>query len=139
MIRYALRCGKDHGFESWFASASAYDALEMAGQLTCPECGDLQITKALMAPKLASAEDAVAVLSEPKGEVEKALAALKRKIERDSDYVGADFAKEARAIHSGTVPERSIYGEARPDEARALMEEGVPLMPLPFRPKRKVQ
>ncbi len=139
MIRYALKCGKSHGFESWFASAAAYDALEKSRQLACPECGDLQITKALMSPKVVSAEDTVAVLSEPKGEVEKALAVLKRKIERDSDYVGADFAREARAIHSGTVPERSIYGEARPDEARALMEEGVPLMPLPFRPKRKVQ
>jgi len=92
-----------------------------------------------MAPGVAARDEPVPVLSEPRSDAERAIAELRRKVEENSDYVGTSFAKEARAIHAGEVPERSIYGEAKPHEARALMEEGIPLLPLPFRPKRKVQ
>ncbi|MFW8594986.1 DUF1178 family protein [Cribrihabitans neustonicus] len=77
------------------------------------------------------------LLSQPSGALEKAIAELRSKVEANSDYVGKDFAAEARAMHLGEVPERPIHGEARPDEARALIEEGVPVLPLPFRPGRK--
>jgi len=77
-------------------------------------------------------------LSQPASEVEKAIAEMRRKIEDNSDYVGADFASEARAIHDGDAPERAIYGEAKPDEARALIEDGVQVAPLPFLPNRKM-
>jgi len=73
----------------------------------------------------------------PASELEAALAALRRQVEENSDYVGMNFAAEARAIHAGEAPERSIYGEARPEEARKLMEDGLPVAPLPFRPRRK--
>ena len=77
-------------------------------------------------------------LSAPASELETALAALKRQIEENSDYVGMNFAAEARAMHAGEAPERPIHGEAKPEEARKMMEEGLPVAPLPFLPARKV-
>ena len=71
-------------------------------------------------------------------DLEKALAAMRREIEASSEYVGKEFASEARRIHGGEAPERAIYGEVRPEEARALVEEGVPVAPLPFTPRRKM-
>lgn len=136
MIRYSLSCKSDHRFDSWFASAAAYDSLRAAGQVACPVCGATEIEKALMAPAVAHGE-AAPDLRAPKTEVEQALAAMRRHVEENSDYVGLNFVAEARKMHLGEVPERSIYGEARPEEARALLEEGVPVAPLPFMPPRK--
>lgn len=90
------------------------------------------------APTSDPAQQALPVLRDPSDDVRNALAELRRKVEANSDYVGTRFASEARAMHLGEKPERSIYGEARPHEARALIEDGVPLMPLPFRPKQKL-
>lgn len=142
MIRYNLKCGNDHGFESWFASAGAFDTLQRAGQVSCPVCGGKQVEKALMAPSVrpASSRPDAEVrrpLKAPATDVEKAIAELRRQVEENADYVGLNFAAEARAIHEGAAEERSIYGEARPDEARKLLEDGVPVAPLPFLPLRK--
>lgn len=144
MIQYALKCDQGHAFESWFQSAAAFDALERGGHLSCAVCGSGEVRKAIMAPRIkadrpepAEAETAP-VLKNPGSEVEKALAELRRKVEENSDYVGSKFATEARAMHSGEKPERPIYGEARPEEARQLAEEGVPVLPLPFTPKKKL-
>ncbi len=140
MIRYNLTCDAGHAFDSWFASASAYDALDKAGQLSCAICGSGKVEKALMAPAIgAEPRPATAPkrLSEPQSPIERAMAELRRKIESSSDYVGVSFAAEARAMHDGTTPPRSIYGEARPDEARKLIEDGIQVMPLPFLPKRR--
>lgn len=142
MIQYTLRCDQGHQTESWFQSAAAYDALEKAGHLSCGICGSTSVSKALMAPRVqATAAEKPAttpMLKDPSGEVEKALAALRQKVESTSDYVGEKFADEARAMHLGEKPERSIYGEARLDQAKALIDDGVPLVPLPFRPKQKL-
>ncbi len=132
MIRFTLRCPQDHRFDSWFPSAAAFDRLQAAGHLTCAECGDRTVEKAPMAPAVASPRDAAP--SDPKAA---ALQALKARIEAETDYVGDSFAREARAIHDGLAPERAIWGEARPDEARALIDDGVPIAPLPFLPTRK--
>lgn len=145
MIRYALKCSRGHGFESWFQSAEAYEALAERRLFSCPECGESSVQKALMAPPVRPARAAASkeerapkpALSEPTDPRERALAELRRKVEEGSDYVGMEFAREARAIHEGTAPNRSIYGEARPDEARKLLEEGIPVAPLPFTPKAK--
>jgi hypothetical protein len=156
MIRYSLTCAKTHSFDSWFADASAYEALQRAGQITCPVCGSARVEKALMAPAVRPARRAAAAqgpvpgqgpaesaagtrpaLSEPASEIEAKLAELRRQVEANSEYVGMGFAAEARRIHDGEAPERPIYGEARPDEARRLIEDGVPVAPLPFRPSRK--
>ena len=146
MIRYALKCEAGHGFESWFASDAAYVALSKAGQVGCPVCGSVSVEKSLMAPAVRPARTAAAgpeakaapSLQDPQSELEAAIAALRRQIEENSDYVGMDFVTEARRMHLGEVPERAIHGEARPEEARKLIEEGVPVAPLPFLPSRKV-
>ena len=144
MIRYSLRCENTHEFESWFQSASAYDSLQDAGQISCPVCGNGAVEKLLMAPNVRPARSAAAEapparpnLAEPNSEIEQAMAALKAQIEANSEYVGVNFVAEARKMHAGSAPERSIYGEAKPEEARKLIEDGVPVAPLPFLPKRK--
>ncbi len=134
MIHYALKCAKGHSFESWFQSGDAFDTLRAKGLVNCPECGISQVEKAVMAPRVGTSR----ALSAPEDASEKALAEMRAKIEAESDYVGDKFAAEARAMHLGDAPERSIYGEARPEEARALIEDGVPVLPLPFSPKRKM-
>jgi len=148
MIRYTLRCGKGHGFESWFQNAGAFEALAGSGQLACPVCGDGAVEKGLMAPAVTPARRAEAAqtaagardkpdLAAPASELEEALAEMRRRVEANSEYVGMNFVAEARAMHEGDAPERSIYGEARPEEARKLLEDGVPVAPLPFLPSRK--
>ena len=140
MIRYSLKCGAGHGFESWFKGAEAFSALQASGQVTCPVCGSAEVGKDLMAPAVRPARKAAAKpsLSDPASELEEKLAALKKQIEENSEYVGMNFAAEARKIHAGEAPERAIHGEAKPDEARAMIEEGLPVAPLPFLPARKV-
>ena len=140
MIRYSLKCDQGHAFESWFASASGFDSLKKAGHLSCAHCGSTQVEKALMAPSVSSAEadsPAKTLTTPVAGGSEEKLAALRRHVEQNSDYVGTDFVKQARAMHAGETPERAIWGEARFDEARALAEDGVPVMPLPFIPKAR--
>jgi hypothetical protein len=143
MIRYSLKCAADHSFESWFQSAAAFDALAGAGRVTCPQCGSADISKTLMAPAVSPTRKGGAPtidrpLSAPATPQEHALAALRAEVAANSDYVGKDFVTQARQMHEGTAPPRAIYGEARLDEAKKLVEEGVPVMPLPFLPPRKV-
>lgn len=147
MIRYNLRCARGHTFESWFASAAAFDALQRADLLSCAVCSDATVEKALMAPTVRNPDISGAPalpatgpdrpLSAPASPAEQALAELRRRIEAESDDVGRNFAREARAIHEGTAPRRSIRGEARPDEARRLIEDGVPVIPLPWPAPRR--
>lgn len=143
MIRYNLKCGAGHGFDSWFKNAEAFSALQAAGQVACPVCGATEVEKDLMAPAVRPARKAEAAparpdLSAPASDLEEKLAELRRQIEANSEYVGMNFATEARKIHAGDAPERAIHGEAKPEEARAMIEEGLPVAPLPFLPARKV-
>lgn len=156
MIRFTLRCTAGHEFDSWFASGAAFDRLEQAGHLSCAVCGRAEVAKALMAPAVRSAAEpvppappaptgaaplsdaAIARAEPPAPEILRArIEALRREIEAKADYVGDSFVTEVRAIHQGEAPERAIWGEARPDEARALHDEGVPITPLPFVPRQK--
>lgn len=153
MIRYNLKCQAGHRFDSWFQNATAFTALQSSGQLACPVCGEAAVEKDLMAPAVRLAQTAEAAqpaeghgtaaqaaprLSDPSSELEAAIAALRKQIAENSEYVGMNFAAEARRIHSGDAPERTIHGEARPEDARKLIEEGLPVAPLPFLPSRKV-
>ena len=142
MIRYTLKCGQGHGFESWFQSADAFDGLSSRGLIECPECGTRKVEKSLMAPKVQGTKKAKPAVPTTAQDDEKnrdlAIAELRKQVEENSEYVGMNFATEARAIHTGEAPERAIFGEARPAEAKALIEEGVPVAPLPFAPKRKM-
>ncbi len=142
MIQFSLKCAGDHCFDSWFQSAEAFEKLQTRGMVTCAVCGSGDVEKALMAPRVRAnrkdtAQPEAGALSQPASPAEQAIAELRRRIEDNSEYVGHDFAREARDMHDGLTPERAIYGEARPEEARKLMEEGVPVAPLPFIPGRK--
>jgi hypothetical protein len=151
MIQYALKCADGHTFDSWFQSATAYEKLVSNGLLTCAICGNGHIEKAIMTPRVRTGRNNAAVpevsdevvaekpvsLSEPASPAEQAMAEMRKLVEENSDYVGKDFASQARAMHDGDVPLRSIYGEARAEEAKQLIEDGVPVAPLPFMPARK--
>lgn len=144
MIQFSLKCAEGHRFDSWFQSAEAFDTLKAAGHVACAVCGGTQVEKAVMAPRVSTARKKpvpnspeARPLSAQASPAEQALAELKAHVEANSEYVGMEFAREARAMHDGDAPERAIYGEARIDEARKLLEDGVPVAPLPFRPGRK--
>lgn len=137
MIRYALRCENAHSFESWFGSSADFDRLQAGGLVACAVCGSSAVVKELMAPSVATA--AVAVerpLSTPASPAEQALTELRRKIEAESEDVGREFAREARRIHDGDAPARPIIGEARPAEAKALLDDGIAVAPLPWSSRR---
>ena len=148
MIQYSLKCSAGHTFDSWFQSADAFEKLSASGMVECPVCGSSDVSKAIMAPRVRPARSAAKTtepdtspkpgpLSAPSNSAEEALAEMRKQFEKDSDYVGMKFAEEARAMHNGDSPKRSIYGEARLDEAKSLIDDGVPVAPLPFRPQRK--
>lgn len=134
MIKYSLRCVEDHRFDSWFASAEAYDKLVKAGRLTCAVCGSPHVEKMPMAPSVSAGQVSAAKDEAPSAA---ALRALRDKIERESEYVGPKFASEARAIHEGDSAKRAVHGEATGAEVKKLIEDGVPVAPLPFVPRRK--
>lgn len=138
MIRYALRCAQEHTFDSWFQSAEAYDRLAAAGMVACAVCGTAEVSKALMVPAVRHADETPArPLATPTSEIEKKIAELRAHVEKTADYVGPDFARVAREMHAGEVPDRPIWGEAKAEEAKGLIEDGIPVAPLPFRPARK--
>jgi hypothetical protein len=159
MIRYALNCEQGHTFESWFQNSGAYDKQAKRGLVACPICGSAKVEKAIMAPRLsrsdADASPAVprppvpplpvpmppmpantplAVMSPPERELRKKLKELREHITKNADYVGPRFSEQARKIHYGEIEHRSIYGEASPDEAKELHEEGIEFHPLPILP-----
>lgn len=130
MIRYALRCTKAHRFDSWFGSSADFDRLHAGRLVSCAICGSTDVEKDLMAPAIATPP--TAPLSTPASPAEQALAELRRRVEANSEDVGRNFAAEARAIHEGDAPRRSIIGEATPAEARALAEDDIPVARLPW-------
>ncbi len=140
MIRFNLCCENGHHFFSWFASNETFERLQAADRIECTVCGVKKVEKALMAPSVASSREKP-TRGEPdspqkiEAEVANRIAAFRRHVEENSDYVGVNFAAEARAMHIGEAPERPIYGEAHIDEARKLAAEGIPVAPLPFVPK----
>jgi hypothetical protein len=132
VIVFDLRCGLDHVFEAWFASSAAYNAQAAAGLLACPMCGDTAIGKAVMAPSIPAKGNRRADLP-PAAAIKAALseiAASQAKALADSAWVGGDFATRARAMHDGEEAVRPIHGQASLAEAKALVEDGVPVAPL---------
>ena len=156
MIHYSLRCEDGHDFESWFASSSAYDKQVKRKLVTCPVCGSAKVEKAIMAPRLARTDKdrgapeevvptptpaapepkaPVAMISPQERELRQKLKALRDHLTKNAEHVGARFPEEARKMHYGEIEHRSIYGEASPDEAKALHEEGIEFHPLPVLPE----
>ena len=138
MMRYALLCEHDHPFDGWFGSSDDYDDQQARGLVACPDCDSKQVRKAVMAPAVLGPRS-----DGPPAEVRdmmmQAAEAIRRHVEDNFDYVGENFADEARAIHKGEADERGIYGEASGSEVRALLEEGVPVGALPPKPPRKTE
>lgn len=165
MIRYALVCAKGHDFESWFANSAAYDKQRKRGLVACPHCGATKVDKALMAPRLnrrdkgaaavpvpeaspspaqesqsggaAAAASPVALMPPQEREFRAKLKELRKHLTRNSDYVGKRFPDVARKMHYGEIEHRSIYGEASPEAARELHEEGIEFHPLPILPEER--
>lgn len=146
MIVFDLKCGAGHVFESWFGSSTAYEDQRAAAMIACPMCGDTQVGKAVMAPNVAAKGNQRAVagpapvqapaMPEPPPEVVKAamaeLAKLQAKALEGSQWVGGSFAKRARAMHDGEEEHAPIHGQATPQQALELIEDGVTVSPLPF-------
>ncbi len=141
MIRFALKCENDHRFESWFQSGAAFEILQSRDLVACPTCASTAVQKDLMAPKVSAKQteepETRPMATAPDPELANAIKKLRDHVEKTSDYVGPDFAREARAMHEGEVPHRPIYGEAKAEEAKRLLEDGVPALPLPFTPRQK--
>jgi hypothetical protein len=128
MIRYKLTCQNGDDFEAWFRSSEDFDLQAEGKLIDCPVCGDSSVKKAPMAPAI--------VRGQPEAPTERPTAMvmaerLAAHVRDNFDYVGDRFPAEARAIHSGEAEDRAIWGEATPEEARAMAEEGVPVAPLP--------
>lgn len=138
MIRYALQCDQDHGFEAWFGGSSDYDDQSARGLVECPVCGSREVRKQIMAPAVAGARKAPETpdLAKMQGMMMQMAREVRSHVERNFDYVGDAFAREARDIHEGRSERREIYGEATPAEVRKLKEDGVPCAPLPPDPAR---
>ncbi|CAM5762379.1 DUF1178 family protein [Bosea minatitlanensis] len=151
MIRYALICDNAHEFESWFPTSAGFEEQARRGLVSCPVCGSGKVERAIMAPNVARTDlgpKAPVRAEEPSpaapaplalmGEKEKALremvAALHRHVRENAEHVGERFAEEALKIHHGETRERAIYGQATPEDARMLHEEGVDFLPLPGLP-----
>jgi hypothetical protein len=135
MIQYALRCEAGHGFDAWFKNAETFDDQSRRGLLSCPQCGSSAVDKALMAPALTRALDPSPIAPSPdRTRMVAMMRALRAKVEAEADYVGAEFAEEARRIHNGDAEERGIYGEATRDDVVELLEDGISILPLPVLP-----
>jgi hypothetical protein len=155
MIRYALRCERDHTFESWFQSSSVYESQVKRKLVSCPVCNSVNVEKAIMAPQIVSkrerekpnpapapapapaetpATGPTPLLMAQERELRAKLKELRDHIVSNADNVGERFPTEARKMHYGDIEHRPIYGEASPEEARALIDEGVEVSPLPVLP-----
>lgn len=128
MIVFDLKCLEGgEVFEGWFSSTADFDRQVERDLLSCPFCGSARVGKALMAPRvsrLETGEAAKAAIAE--------LASLQSSLLKNSDWVGTEFPEKARAMHLGEIEPRAVHGEASAAEARSLIDEGVPILPLPL-------
>jgi len=131
VISYSLRCHKGHEFDGWFRDSAAFEQQSERGQLNCPSCNSIRIEKAIMAPAISGTKKSMRSKAGEAKQMRQFATGLRKYIQQNADYVGPNFAEEARKIHYGETPERHIYGEATPKEAKELIEEGVDVAPLP--------
>ncbi|MCK9907664.1 DUF1178 family protein [Microbacteriaceae bacterium K1510] len=159
MIKYTLVCDKGHEFESWFADSAAYDKQVKRKLVTCPACNSAKVEKAIMAPRLATSKQRkgaiemqvpapeaapeapatapVAMMSPQEQEFRTKLKELRDHLTKNAENVGTKFPEQARKMHYGEIEHRSIYGEASPEEAKELAEEGVEFHPIPVLPDER--
>jgi hypothetical protein len=137
LIRFSLACSDAHEFEAWFRSNDDFDTQKKRGFVECPVCGSNKVEKALMAPAVSTGrkrEKIALAMGEQQKQAMAQLKALSAKMRENADYVGGKFAEEARKIHFGESDARGIYGEATPEEAKGLIDDGVEFMPIPVFP-----
>ncbi|HEY9216990.1 MAG TPA: DUF1178 family protein [Phenylobacterium sp.] len=140
MIRYALACEAGHEFEGWFGSSADYDDQAARGLVSCPVCATPDVRKQIMAPAVAGTKRSLRAPEPGRHEMMmQAMAKVRAHVEESFDNVGDAFASEARAIHEGRSEERGIYGQATPAEVKALVEDGVPVAPLPPAPPKPTE
>ena len=130
MIVYNLRCRNAHEFEGWFKDSAAFDTQAKGGKVVCPVCNSKKVEKAIMAPAVSGAKKSSLTEAETK-QMRQFMTGLRKYVQDNADYVGPNFAEEARKIHYGETEHRHIYGEASLEEAKELVEEGVDVAPLP--------
>ena len=160
MIHYQLRCSQQHEFDGWFQSSTVFEKQAKAGFVECPLCGDVKVSRALMAPAVSTRDADVpvaeqrALVAQPTpavaapapmpgtavsgpmpAHIRAMLQRMRAEVEKHCDYVGPDFADEARKIHRGESDKRGIYGEATPSEAEALADEGIEVARMPWVPR----
>ena len=151
MIHYELRCSQDHEFDGWFKDSAAFERLAKRGLVECPHCGETKVERALMRPAVAKREALPAPVPAPPSSPPEAPAAaaggklpdhmramlqrMRSEVEKHCDYVGPQFAEEARKMHRGDSDKRGIYGETSPGEAEALAEEGIEFSRMPWVPR----
>ncbi len=150
MIRYSLRCDRDHAFESWFRDSQAFDDQSHAGLVACPACGSTSVSKSLMAPSVvtsrrkaaaappappAAADPApVTLLDEKAQKLRTLMREFRDHVIKNSHDVGSAFPEEARKMHEGVIEQRAIRGEASAEDVRSLIEDGIEIMPVPQLP-----
>jgi hypothetical protein len=145
MIRYALACDREHAFEGWFAASADFDDQQARGLVACPVCASKAVRKQIMAPAVAGTKrrgrdaDPAPGQAETQTMMMEAMGRLRRHVEDTFDDVGDAFASEARAIHEGRSEDRGIYGQATGKEVRELVEDGVPIAPMPPEPPKKTE
>ncbi|BCA61157.1 hypothetical protein HMP09_0391 [Sphingomonas sp. HMP9] len=134
MIVFDLKCGGGHVFEAWFGSSDVYEKQRVAGYVRCPVCDDDRIAKAVMAPAISAKSNSKPPPASPDAvkAAMKMLATRQAKALESSEWVGTAFADRARAMHLGEEKHATIHGQASLSEAKALIEEGVPVAPLPL-------
>jgi hypothetical protein len=132
MIKYALKCANDHEFDSWFPNAASFDEQIARGQVICPVCGVAGVGKAIMAPAVSHGDKIESPLTLDKAKRRAEMRALRRYVMGVTEDVGTRFPDEARKIAEGLSEERPIRGEATREEAKALLDEGIHILPLPF-------
>jgi len=130
VIAYLLRCDRRHEFEGWFRDSNAFDEQLGSGHVSCPACNSIRVEKAIMAPAVSGTKKSMRSRAEVQ-QMRQFATGLRKYVQENADYVGPNFAEEARKIHYGETPDRHIYGEATYKEAQELVEEGVDVAPLP--------
>ena len=137
MIAYTLRCHKGHEFDGWFRNSSAFDQQSECGLLSCPTCNSIRIEKAIMAPAIGGTKKGVRSKANDAKQMRQFATGLRKYIQEHAEYVGPNFAEEARKIHYGETADRHIYGEATYKEAQELLYKEVDIELLPPVMKRE--
>lgn len=141
MIRYALVCDHAHEFEGWFGASADFDDQSAKGLVACPVCESKAVRKQIMSPAVAGTRRSSAAPTDPQMRemMMEAMGQVRRHVEENFDDVGDAFAKEARAIHEGKSEDRGIYGQATETEVRKLVDDGVPIAPMPPEAPKKTE